>query len=169
MHTFLETLHVIAAIFIIGPLVVVPMTGLRYLRTSDARGLHSAARQTTVYSLLSLLVLGLGLLVVAVEERRYSFGTAWVNVSITLYVIAVLVALFVVAPSLSKSAKMLSSPVPEEIEGEDEQQEIAPLASQNSEIKPKLDAARGRIAASSGIVAVLMVATAALMVIKPFG
>ena len=31
MHTFLTTLHVLAAVFLIGPLAVAPMTGLRFV------------------------------------------------------------------------------------------------------------------------------------------
>lgn len=109
MHTLLATLHVVAAVFLIGPLAVIPMTGLRGIRKQDGPAVRDAARQTMLYGLLSLIVFGLGLAVVPTEDDDYSFGSAWIVISITLYVIAVLVVLLVVAPSLGQAAKLLAT------------------------------------------------------------
>ena len=177
MHTFMVLLHVVAAVFLIGPLAVAPMFGLRALRTGNTDGLRDAARQTTLYGLLSLIVFGFGALAVATEDNDYTFGSIWVSVSITLYILALLLTLLVVAPALSKAAKLITAPGTVQIDPVDGelpapeagQATTVPLASQEPEVKGKLDALRGRIAASSGIVSVLILITTALMVLKPFG
>jgi uncharacterized membrane protein len=177
MHTFFVLLHVLAAVFLIGPLVVAPMTGLRALRLGEATAVRDAARQTTLYGLLSLIVFAFGALVVATEEKEYSFRTAWVSISMTLYIFALLLVLLVLAPSLNRAAKLLSTPGNVQVnpvEGElpppePEPRAPVPLTSQEPEVKGKLDALRGRIAASGGIVAVLVLVMTALMVLKPFG
>lgn len=177
MHTFLVLLHVVAAVFLIGPLVIAPMSGLRALRRGNADGLHDAARQTTLYGLLSLVVFAFGTLAVATEDKDYTFGSIWVNVSMTLYILAFLLVLAVVAPSLGRAAKLLSAPSAvdvDPVDGELPAPEpgpvaLVPLSAQAPEVKGKLDALRGRIAASSGIVSVLLLVTVALMVLKPFG
>jgi len=177
MHTFLVLLHVLAAVFLIGPLVIAPMFGLRALRLGAADAVRDAARQTTLYGLLSLTVFAFGVLAVATEEDDYTFRSIWVNVSMTLYILALLLVLGVLAPSLGKAARLLSAPESvqvDPVDGELPQPEPAPtqpvpLAAQEPEVKGKLDALRGRIAASSGIVAVLIFVTTVLMVLKPFG
>jgi len=177
MHTFLVLLHVLAAVFLIGPLVVAPMAGLRALRLGDGGRLQDAARQTTLYGLLSTTVFVFGVLAVATEDDDYTFSTIWVNVSMTLYVLALLLILLVVAPALNKSAKLINAPATvtvDPVDGELPAPEPGPVApvpltAQEPEVKGKLDALRGRIAASSGMVSVLLLVTAALMVLKPFG
>jgi uncharacterized membrane protein len=176
MHTFLVVLHVIAAVFLIGPLVAAPMTGLRALRVGDVSAVRDAARQTTLYGFLSLAVFGFGLLAVATEDDDYSFGTVWVSISMTLYILSLLLVLLVIAPSLVRAARLLDSPGSVQVnpvEGELPRSEAGTkprsLAEQEPEVKGKLDAVRGRIAASGGILAVLMLITVVLMVVKPFG
>jgi uncharacterized membrane protein len=177
MHTFLVLLHVIAAVFLIGPLVIAPMFGLRALRLGNTDGLRDAARQTTQYGLLSLIVFAFGVLAVATEDDEYTFSTIWVNVSMTLYILALLVVLLIVAPALNKASKLVSAPATVQVDPVDGElpppepgpASPLPLASQEPEVKGKLDALRGRIASSSGIVSVLLLATTALMVLKPFG
>jgi uncharacterized membrane protein len=177
MHTFMVLLHVVAAVFLIGPLVVAPMFGLRALRIGNPEGLRDSARQTTLYGLLSLIVFAFGTLAVATEKKDYTFGTIWVNVSMTLYILALVVVLLVLAPALNKASKLVSAPSTVQIDpvtGElpaPEPGPVAPvpLSAQEPEVKGKLDALRGRIAASSGIVSVLLLVTTALMVLKPFG
>lgn len=169
MHTFLVLLHVLAAVFLIGPLVMAPMYGLRALRLGDAGGVHNAARQTMLYGLLSLVVFAFGTLAVATTDEDYTFGSVWVTVSMTLYILTLLLVLLVVAPALGKVAKLLTAPEPEDEDAEPTATPLVPLAAQAPEVKGLLDGLRGRIAASSGIVAVLVLVTTALMVLKPFG
>jgi uncharacterized membrane protein len=152
VYTFLKTLHVVAAVFLIGPLVVIPMTGLRAIRVGDLAAVRSATRQTTLYGLLSLVVFLLGLAIVPFAER-FDFGTPWVTISMTLFVVALVIVLALLVPSLTKAGTLLEA-------GE---------GRGDAESHPELDAVRGRVAASAGVVSLLLVAVTVLMVIKPFG
>jgi uncharacterized membrane protein len=158
VHTFLKTLHVIAAVFLIGPLVLVPMGGLRAIRLGDLGAVRNAARQTTVYGLLSLLVFGFGVAVVPTEPKRYDFATPWVTISMTLYIVTLGLVLGVVAPALNKAASLL--------EARDEP--VAATDDPAPPTNPQLDTARGRVAASSGVATLLLVAITVMMVVKPF-
>jgi uncharacterized membrane protein len=108
VKSFLETLHVIAAVFLIGPLVLVPMSGLRAIRLGHLGMVRTAARQTTLYGLLSLLVFALGAAVVPTSDR-YDYGTPWVTISMTLFIVALVLVLGVTAPALTKAASLLES------------------------------------------------------------
>jgi uncharacterized membrane protein len=173
VHTFLKTLHVVAAVLLIGPLVLVPMTGLRAIRTGDLAAVRNAARQTTLYGLLSILVFALGAAVVPTESEHYTFGTPWVTISMTLYIVTLGLVLGVVAPALNKAASLLEARtapdnhVPAGAQSAADKPEPAtgdpaPLTN------PQLDAARGRVAASSGVASLLLVVITVLMVVKPF-
>jgi uncharacterized membrane protein len=164
VHLFLKTLHVVAAVFLIGPLVVIPMSGLRAIRHGDLSAVRTAARQTGLYGLLSILVFALGAAVVPTESEHYNFGTPWVTISMTLFIVAVAVILGVTVPALTKAGSLLearTAPAPSTADGED----AAPAPLTDSQ----LDAARGRVAASSGVASLLLVAITVLMVVKPFG
>jgi uncharacterized membrane protein len=183
MHTFLLMLHVVAAVFLVGPLVVAPMSGLRALRLGNAPAVRDAARQTTLYGMLSVLVFGLGAAVVPTEPEDYTFGTPWVIIAMTLYILTLLVVLGLVAPALNKAANLLGAANPAEPEtgvgdAADEPLPPAPppgpaapvaLQDQSPEVRAKLDALRGRVAASSGITAGMLLVITVLMVVKPFG
>jgi uncharacterized membrane protein len=152
VYTFLKTLHVVAAVFLIGPLVVVPMGGLRAVRVGDLSAVRSAVRQTTLYGMLSLLVFAFGAAMIPFAEK-ITFGTPWVTISMTLFVVALGIVLGLVVPSLTKAATLLESGA----------------AKGETEAHPELDAIRGRIAASSGVASLLLVVITVLMVVKPFG
>lgn len=114
MHTLLVTLHVVFVVFVIGPQVMWPMTGLRAIRTGDAKLTRLAARQTMAYAGASLLVFGFGVAAVPFESRKadpeYDFASPWLTISMTLYVIGVLLIVLLVAPALSKAAHLLAEP-----------------------------------------------------------
>jgi uncharacterized membrane protein len=164
VHLFLKTLHVVAAVFLIGPLVVIPMSGLRAIRGGDLSAVRTAARQTGLYGLLAILVFALGAAVVPTEPEHYNFGTPWVTISMTLFIVALGIILGVTVPALTKAGSLLearTTPAPTIADGED----AAPAAPSTD---PQLDAARGRVAASSGVASLLLVAITVLMVVKPF-
>ncbi|HEV7825380.1 MAG TPA: DUF2269 family protein [Mycobacteriales bacterium] len=180
MHTFLKTLHVIAAVFLIGPLVLVPMTGLRAIRLGDLGAVRNAARQTTLYGLLSLLVFGLGLAVVPTEPEHYDFATPWVTISMTLFIVALALILGVAAPALSKAASLLESrtadpartaaatPAADQAAGDAAADTVPAPATPAAITDPQLDSARGRVAASSGVASLLVLVITVFMVVKPF-
>ncbi len=146
MNTVLTVLHVVAAVFLVGPMAILPMTALRALRAGEWSMVSTLAVSTRVFSLASVLVAVLGFGVVGTADKRFdlSVTTSWVLTSIILYVIALALSLAVVVPAMKRAAG--------ELEG------------------GRGEAARalyGRIAAGSGVVSLLLVAVTVLMVWKP--
>lgn len=187
MTKFVLTLHVIAAVFLIGPMAIAPMMGMRAIRRHDARGVHEAARTTTLYTLLSLVVAGLGFVLIAVGSDKWSYGDAWIVISSTLYVIALLLGIGVVAPGLTGAARLLDASTtvpatpltapapadPADPAAADATPTVAEPAGTDTatidvEARRKLDSAYGRVAASSGVVSLLLLIIVIFMVLRPF-
>ena len=143
MGTVLTVLHVVTAVFVVGPMAVLPMTALRAVRAGNAPVVGLLARSTWVFSLASLVVAVLGFGVVGTADQRFglSVGTPWVLTSIVLYLVALAVSLFLVVPGMRQAA--------------------ADLAASGA------SKAYGRIAAASGVVSLLLLAVTVLMVWKP--
>ena len=139
MDTILNILHVVGAVFIIGPMAILPMTGLRALRSGHPEQATTLARSTALFSYISLVVAVLGFGLVGLADPKYNLSvmTPWVLISIVLYVIAVVTVLAVVVPALKKAA------------GSNSQSSYMPIA------------------AGSGISSLLLVAVVVLMVWKP--
>jgi uncharacterized membrane protein len=146
MDTVLTALHVVAAVFVIGPMAILPMTAMRAVRAGSGPVVEVLARATRVFTLASLLValLGFAVLGSVAKTDKVSVTTGWVLTSILLYLIALGLSLFVVVPALQSASAALAT--------------------------GGADAGRavyGRIAASSGIVALLLIAVTVLMVWRP--
>lgn len=208
MYKFSLLLHVIAAVFLTGPFVLAPMIGLRAVRGRDAEGARTAARRTNLYALLSLVTALLGFWVLS--NSRYDFGSAWVVISLTLFVIAIIITFAITGPALKRAARLIAEQDSKrasnagaqgtDADGKAEQEdETAPhkpsetsafgdpsitdraislgenLTGEASTTattgpgQPRIDAQYGRIAAASGISAVLLLVITALMVLTPFG
>jgi uncharacterized membrane protein len=146
MDTVLTALHVVAAVFVIGPMAILPMTALRAVRAGNGPVVALLSTSTRVFTLASLLValLGFAALGSVAKTDHVSVGTGWVLTSIVLYVLALALSLFVVVPSLQKAAAALTTGGP-----------------------GSAQSVYGRIAASSGVVALLLVAVTVLMVWRP--
>jgi len=146
MDTVLTALHVVAAVFLVGPMAILPMTGLRAVRAGNGPMVELLTRSTRVFSLASLLVafLGFATLGAVAKTDKVSVATGWVLTSILLYAAALALSLLVVVPSLRRAG--------------------AELAGSRTE---GAQALYGRIAASSGVVALLLVAVTVLMVWRP--
>jgi hypothetical protein len=103
------TLHVLTAIFIIGPLAASTATAPRLVRLGPDGlvGLRGAVRAVRYLSLGSIVTAGLGFSLV----HKGSFGSVrslsdtWLTWSLVLWVVAVLVNLAVVAPALERAAR----------------------------------------------------------------
>ena len=147
MDTLITILHVATAVFIVGPMAIIPMTGLRALRSGSAGQVRTLAKSATIFSWLSLVtfVLGFGAMGMAPAKYHLSFTTPWILWSIILYVIAFVLSVFVAVPQMNKAADRL-----------DQAPEGGAAA-----------AGYGGIAASNGIAALLLVAVVELMVWKP--
>jgi uncharacterized membrane protein len=139
MNTVLTVLHVVGAVFIVGPMAILPMTGLRALRAGNAAQVRVLATSTLVFSLLSLLVVvfGFGALGTADAKYHLSVTTPWVLWSLILYAIALILVLAVAVPGMRRAAAAGGR------------------------------AGYGLIAGSSGLSALLLLAVVVLMTWKP--
>ncbi|WP_157002887.1 DUF2269 family protein [Agromyces laixinhei] len=149
MDTLISILHVAGAVFIVGPMAILPMTAMRAVRAGNGAQVAVLAKSTTIFTWLSLLVfvLGFGAMSMAPDEFGLSMTTPWILWSIILYVIAFALTLFLVVPSMKKAAEALGTGAADGGAG------------------PK--ASYPAIAAGSGIASLLLVAVVVLMVWKP--
>jgi uncharacterized membrane protein len=141
MRDLLLSLHVLFAIFAIGPLVGAASTAARGVRAGDGPAVAGSARTVRIYGYASLavVVLGLGL----VQPKWHAkFSYPWVWVSLILYVLALVLTLAVLEPNLRKAG--------------------AELAASNS-----AQALTGRVAASGGLIALSFAVIVFLMVYRP--
>lgn len=148
MFTVLLTIHVVLAVFLIGPVAVIPMTALRSIRQRDAAAVQSGARQTAVFGYGSILVFlfGFGVMGVAGEDR-FSFSDLWLLLSVIAYIVAIVLVLALVVPDLRRASRALGAdPVDE----------------------ARLGALRGRISALAGLASLLFLFIVVLMVARPF-
>ena len=151
MDTLISILHVGTAVFLIGPMAILPMTGLRALRSGNGDQVRTLAKSTLIFSALSLFtfVFGFGAMAMADEKYNLSITTPWILWSIILYVIAFAVNVFLVVPQMRKAADEISA---------------APDGGAVAVGKPS---GYGAIAGGSGVVALLLVAVVVLMIWKP--
>lgn len=148
METLFAVLHVVSAVFIVGPMAILPMTAMRAVRAGNGGQVAVLAKSTNLISLLSLLVVFFGFGVMGLADKKYdlSIVTPWILWSIVLYVIALGLTLFLVVPTMRRAAEALQA----------------------------ADTAQGgealtypAIAAGSGVASLLLVAVVVLMVWKP--
>jgi uncharacterized membrane protein len=143
-------LHLLAAIFAVGPLVGSATTASRALRRSDAAAAVSAARMVRLYSYVSVVVviLGMGLMSQTAPWDKTQdvgeFGDTWIWLSLLLWVCATALSLGLLAPSLTRAAG-----------------EIGGTGSAQSLV--------GRVAAVGGVIGLIYAGIVLLMVYQPGG
>jgi uncharacterized membrane protein len=150
MQALLTTLHVVGAVFIVGPMAILPMTAMRAIRAGQGAQVAVLATSTFVFSLLSLLVavLGFGVLGVSSEDDKHAtISTPWVLVSIILYAVALALTLIAVVPALRSAAEHLSDPAAQDLKTVDYR----------------------RISIGSGVASLMLVVVVVLMTWKPGG
>jgi uncharacterized membrane protein len=140
--TFVVWLHVFAAIFLIGPLTVAMSAAPSAIKAGEEslsllRWLH---RTTRYYGLGTLLVLATGAWVVGVS-KEVAFDSAWLSVSMALFILGFLMVLF----SAHEQRKAIAT-----IEAGDD-----------------ASVAGGRLSAIAGFTALLWVVILLLMVFHP--
>ncbi|MDN4614347.1 DUF2269 family protein [Leifsonia sp. F6_8S_P_1B] len=142
MDTLFSVLHVVSAVFIVGPMAILPMTAMRAVRAGNADQVGVLAKSTNLTSLLSLLVIVFGFGAMSLADKKYdlSITTPWILWSLILYAVALALTLFLVVPTMRRAAEALR-------EG---------TASRYP-----------AIAAGSGVATLLLVAVVVLMVWKP--
>jgi uncharacterized membrane protein len=148
MAHVLGALHVILAVFIIGPMALLPHTGLRALRQRDVKQVNSLARSIAIFSWASLLVfiLGFG----AMGAAHISFTRLWIWLSIVLYAGAFALSVFVIVPALRRGGEEIEEAGPA-VEGE----------------KVRKPAAYSAVAATSGVATILLLVVVVLMAFRP--
>lgn len=101
MDLLFSIVHVATAVFIIGPIAIMPMTGLRALRTGDTARATASAKSLRLLTYLSLLVVVTEFGVMGMADPKYdlSITTPWVLGSLILYVIAAALTLGIVIPT----------------------------------------------------------------------
>ncbi|HAM25804.1 MAG TPA: conjugal transfer protein TrbL [Microbacteriaceae bacterium] len=156
METLVNVLHVVGAVFIVGPMAILPMSAMRAIRARNASQVGLLAKSTYIFSLLSLVVavLGFALMGLSDPKEKLSMTTPWILFSLIFYAIAIVLSLAVVVPNLRRAASELESSASQ-----------APAAAgvAAAAAAPRYPA----IAAGSGIVSLLLLAVVVLMVWKP--
>ncbi|MFC6878244.1 MULTISPECIES: hypothetical protein [Actinomadura] len=171
-------LHVGFAIFTLGPLTAATMATPRYIRKRDATIVRYLNRTTMIYGLGTLGIFLFGLFL-----AEGNFAKVWLSASMTLFIVA-LALLLIVERDQRKAVRLLEAaaeapaPVPTAPtatdapaeEGERGEQAdaaakkaapAAPAAAPDPEIA---QVERGRIAALSGVIALIWLVILVLMV-----
>lgn len=161
MNTLMDILHVLAAVFIVGPMAILPMTGMRAVRAGDGRQVSALATSTFVFTLLSLLTVIFGFGVMGTSNPKYnlSVSTPWIMISLVLYVIAFILSLAVVWPTLRRAGRRLK-----EQHGGADAAGVAPTGAASTGLAGNEYTI---IAMGSGIVTILLLVVVILMVWKP--
>lgn len=97
-------LHIGFAIFTIGPLTIAMMATPRYIRSQDVSVVRFLHRNTRLYGLLSLLVFLVGGGLASLGE---GFSQAWLSISMTLFVVGLVLVFAIVEPDQRKALKRL--------------------------------------------------------------
>lgn len=148
MFKLLFFLHLLTAVFAVGPLVHLSTTAARGLRQQDASATAAAARGTRLYAMVSVAVVifGFGLMSQdapwAKGQKVAEFGDPYIWLSTLLWLVAAGLAIGVLSPTLEKAAARIGAG--ESVDGE-----------------------RGKVAAIGGVIGLVFAVIVFLMVYKP--
>jgi hypothetical protein len=110
MFKALLALHIVFAVFAIGPLAHAVTTAGRGIRTGDAAATAAASRMARIYAYASVLVVLLGFGVMSSKENGKTvaeFGDTWIWLSALLWLIAIAITLGAIVPTLDKVTDMM--------------------------------------------------------------
>jgi len=147
MLKIMFAMHLLVAIFAIGPLVHAATTAARGVRQRDAKATAYTARMARIYAYVSVLVVvfGFGLMASKQDGQQVAkVSETWIWLSALLWLIAVALALAVVVPTLDKATALISK-----------QESPASLT--------------GRVAAAGSVVGIVFTVIVFLMVYRPGG
>ena len=153
METLFATLHVVAAVFIVGPMAILPMTAMRAIRAGNGQQVDTLARSTFVFSLLSLVVVVFGFGILPFSKYGTTVTTPWVLASLIIYVVALALSIFGVVPAMRAAAEQLAAVPTGSMPGPDTAADTR--------------RAYSRVAMFSGIASLLLVVIVVLMAWKP--
>ena len=145
MRHFLLSLHLISAVFFIGPVAAAGPATARATRAGDVGAVESSARMMRIYGYGSLLValFGLGL----VQKKWHAeFGDTWVWLSLILFVISLGLVIGVAVPGQEQLVEALRGGAAD-----------------------KAKSALGKVMGASSLASIAYVVIIVLMVTKPGG
>jgi hypothetical protein len=154
-------LHLLTAIFAVGPLVHAVTTASRGLRQGDAPAIAASARMAKIYSMVSVLVVVLGFGLMSQKRRGQelgSFGDTWIWLSVLLWVVAVAVTLTVIVPALENATDTITGGRRESTSDEHVGE---------ARLETALKTQTARVAASGGVVGIIFAVIVVLMVYRP--
>jgi uncharacterized membrane protein len=156
MRHLFDALHILLAVFAIGPLAHAATTASRGVRQGDRHAIAASTRMVRIYSYASLLVVVFGM---ALVQSRYnhSFSDTWIWLSLVLYVISLAILFAVLLPGLERAAGSLEGSSKPAVADE---ADPAPNGAVDS-------AVTARIAAAGGAVGLIFAVIVVLMVYKP--
>jgi uncharacterized membrane protein len=104
-------LHLLAAVFVVGPLAVAAVTSPRLARAGRLDALQAAQRTTRLYALASIVVVLLGTAMVGLGDtgEAWSMGQLWVSASYALWILAVVLTIGVVVPAQRAAIEALEA------------------------------------------------------------
>ena len=141
-------LHLLFAIFAIGPLVHAATTAGRGVRTGDGAATASSARMLKIYSYTSVLVVIAGMALMSMDDpddktrKIGEFSQTWIWLSVVLWLAAIAIVLAVIVPTLNKATALI-----------EQQGSVVTLTA--------------RVAASGGVVGLIFAVIVFLMVYQP--
>jgi hypothetical protein len=145
MFKILLALHLLFAVFAVGPLVHAATTAARGVRHGDAAATAYSARVARIYAGASVLVILVGFGLMSAKEHGEEvakFSETWIWVSVLLWVLAIGLVMGVIVPTLNKATELIGR-----------QEPAAALT--------------GRVAAAGGVVGVVFAVIVFLMVYQP--
>jgi Predicted integral membrane protein (DUF2269) len=165
-------LHVVAAIFTIGPGTAAIMSTSRYIRKRNTVVVGYLYRITRIYVLASLLTLIFGLII---TQLLHLFSKPWISTSITLYVVAFVLLVLIMRDQRKAIAALAAAERLGDGTGRSEEAQTATPADRTpagsdqpaTTVVGDLKTAaieRGRIASMSGVVGLIWLAVIVLMV-----
>jgi hypothetical protein len=176
-------LHIGFAIFTIGPVTLAVSSTPRYIRNRDLAILRYLTRITTIFTIGSLLVLLLGIIL---GQLQHDFAHPWLTAAMTLFLVALVLLVLIMrdqrrairalapageaVPGQVAAAAEPGAAAPEEAgqqqaagagEAMQQQPHDATLAAHIASVE------RGRIAAMGGVVNLIWLVILVLMVWQP--
>ncbi|MBE1534111.1 hypothetical protein [Actinomadura algeriensis] len=160
-------LHIGFAIFTLGPLTAATMSTPRYIRKRNTSVVRYLNRTTQIYGVACL-----GIFLFGMFLGNGRFDQMWLSASMTLFIVA-LVLLLIVDRDQRRAVHLLETaapaPVPsgaagedaEAADGEKPERDAAPKAAPGADVA---QVERGRIAALSGVIALIWLVILVLMV-----
>jgi hypothetical protein len=185
---FVLWLHIGFAVFTIGPVTLAISSTPRYIRKRDVAILRYLARITTLFTVGSLLVLVLG---IVLGQLLHELSKPWLTAAMTLFVVALVLLVLIIrdqrkAIKALEEADPIGAPAAQTVPAEASPEPAAPAVADADQAGQAAPAAgttttaavaavaahvasveRGRIAAMGGVVNLIWLAVLALMVWQP--